>query len=143
MIKVEKLPQTLDVSGTMYNKDFIDRNSNDVILKRYIKTSEYPSYNNSTDEDSTYRLPKGPKGFYIMDGAKFDKILKNYLDKDHSLRKNTLKELKKKYPILYQQKKTQRLVIPPLEKRFIRDLGLYNQLIKEITDWMINQSSGQ
>ena len=132
--KLQKLSQTLKVLGRVYDKDFIGKNMRDLVLKHYIKTSELPYFNNSNREDRPYDLSKGPDGFYVIDGAKFDDILKSYKDKDNVVRENIIDELKNKYPILYQQRKTQRLIIPPLKKRFIWDAGLYHELIKEMCD---------
>ena len=131
-MKLQKLSLTLKVFGQAYNKDFIGKNMKDLVLKHYIKTSELPYFNNINTEERPYDLSKGPDGFYVIDGAKFDDILKSYKDKDNVVRENIIDELKNKYPILYQQKKTQRLIIPPLKKRFIWDAGLYHELIKEM-----------
>lgn len=127
--KVQRLSQTLNVSGSEYDKDKIGKDPKDAFIKYYIKTSQIPS------QDSLYDFKVGgPKGFYAMDGAKFDEILKHYLDKDRVVRKEIINELKNTYPILYQQKKTQRFIIPQLEKRFIWDVSLYNECIKELCE---------
>ena len=130
MTKSEKKVQlsSLDVSGSEYNKDKIGKDPKDAYIKKYIKTSEIPS------QDSLYDVKVGPQGFYVMDGGKFDEILKHYLDKDRVVRKEIINELKNTYPILYQQKKTQRFIIPQLEKRFIWDVSLYNECIKELCE---------
>ena len=62
---------SLDVSGSAYHKDKIGKDPKDAYIKKYIKTSEIPSLN------SLYDVKGGPQGFYVMDGAKFDEILKS------------------------------------------------------------------
>ena len=77
---------------------------------------------------------RGSKGFYVIDGVKFDKVLKNIKDKDSVIRKKTLNHLKNNYPILCQQRKTRRLILEPLEKNLIWDVSLFHQWIKSLCD---------
>jgi len=131
MTKLQKLSQTLNVSGSKYEEDKIGKDLNNTFIKRYIKTSEIPW---NLEQNHLYNVSGGPPGFYVIDGAKFDKILKNYKDQDSVIRKKTLNDFKKNYPILCKQKKTQRLILSPLEKRFIWDVSLYNECIKSLCE---------
>jgi len=130
--KLHKLLHELDVSGSGYNPNKIGKDLNNAAIKQYIKTSEIDSL---LDINDAYMIAlRGAPGFYVIDGAKYDKILNNIKGQDSLIRKKTLNDLKKNYPILCQQKKTKRLIIKPLEKNFIWDISLFHQCIKSLCE---------
>ncbi len=130
--KLHKLKHTLYVNSSGYNESKIGKDLNNASIKHYIKTSEIPW---DLDINRFYGISGGgSSGFYIIDGAEFDKILKNIKDQDSVIRKKTLNDLKNNYPILCQQRKTRRLILEPLEKNLIWDIGLFHKWIKSLCD---------
>ena len=92
--KLQKLKHTLHVDRSGYDASGIGKDLNNDSIKHYIKTSEMPP---GLDINNFYDISHGgSKGFYVIDGAKYDKILKNIKDQDSLIRKKTLNDLKKK-----------------------------------------------
>lgn len=124
--------RNLDVSGFYKVENIPEKNETIKLIEKYIYSKE------DVDLVELYQLRGNDgsfsSGFYVTDGSIFDEIVKDHCEQDDKERNKKLSELKTKYPLLTQNKKTKRLILDPIEKMFIWDVRIHRQLIKSLSE---------
>ena len=126
-MKFEKIFDEFEVTSIFTSQSIIDKNQQQEEINKYVHTNE------DIDLCDMYTSRHGRlKGFYVIDGSTYSKLLDFYQKEDEQQVEVFLKEFKNKYPSLSQTKKTKKLIYQPIEKMFFGDLFCYKNFLEEL-----------
>ena len=131
-MKFKKIVDDFKVTSIYELKEIIDKDQREEEINKYIHTNEDVDLTDLYDLHYAYDKKIKLNGFYAIDGSNYIDLLQSHQKEDEQKVEGYLKDFKDKYPLLFQNKKTKKLIIDPIEKMFFGDLICYKNFLKDL-----------
>ena len=131
-MKFKKIVDDFKVTSIYELKEIIDKDQREEEINKYIHTNEDVDLTDLYDLHYAYDKKIELNGFYAIDGSNYINLLQSHQKEDEQKVEGYLKDFKDKYPLLFQTKKTKKLIIDPIEKMFFGDLICYKNFLKDL-----------
>ena len=131
-MKFKKIVDDFKVTSIYELKEIIDKDQREEEINKYIHTNEDVDLTDLYDLHYAYDKKIKLNGFYAIDGSNYINLLQSHQKEDEQKVEGYLKDFKDKYHLLFQTKKTKKLIIDPIEKMFFGDLICYKNFLKDL-----------